>query len=144
MNSLFRLFQQFGTHLILCTKSLLEILFLYSSLTGTGANQTFSLFCTPRAHTTQVSASQGKPHPSHLQTQHHMGFMCWSLFALPFTSCPFSALPCMHGADPCKLCFPGGAWWAAVYGVPQSRTRLKRLRSSKLLCPLVYCWVKLT
>ena len=24
----------------------------------------------------------------------------------------------------------GGAWWAAVYGVTQSRTRLKRLRSS--------------
>ena len=26
----------------------------------------------------------------------------------------------------------GGAWWAAVYGVAQSRTRLKRLSSSKL------------
>ena len=25
----------------------------------------------------------------------------------------------------------GGAWWAAVYGVPQSRTRLKRLSSSR-------------
>ena len=25
---------------------------------------------------------------------------------------------------------PGGAWWAAVYGVAQSRTRLKRLSSS--------------
>ena len=24
----------------------------------------------------------------------------------------------------------GGAWWAAIYGVPQSRTRLKRLGSS--------------
>ena len=24
----------------------------------------------------------------------------------------------------------GGAWWAAVYGVPQSQTRLKRLSSS--------------
>ena len=24
----------------------------------------------------------------------------------------------------------GGAWWAAVFGVAQSRTRLKRLRSS--------------
>ena len=24
----------------------------------------------------------------------------------------------------------GGAWWAAVYGVTQSQTRLKRLRSS--------------
>ena len=24
----------------------------------------------------------------------------------------------------------GGAWWAAVYGVAQSRTRLKQLRNS--------------
>ena len=28
----------------------------------------------------------------------------------------------------------GGDWWAAVYGVAQSRTRLKRLSSSR------YCW----
>ena len=27
----------------------------------------------------------------------------------------------------------GGAWWAAVYGVAQSQTRLKRLSSSKML-----------
>ena len=27
----------------------------------------------------------------------------------------------------------GGAWWAAVYGVAQSRTRLKRLSSSNVL-----------
>ena len=27
----------------------------------------------------------------------------------------------------------GGAWWAAVYGVAQSRTRLKRLSNSKTL-----------
>ena len=26
----------------------------------------------------------------------------------------------------------GGAWWAAVYGVVQSRTRLKRLSSSSI------------
>ena len=34
----------------------------------------------------------------------------------------------------------GGAWWAAVYGVTQSRTRLKRLSSSSspfLICLLV-------
>ena len=33
----------------------------------------------------------------------------------------------------------GGAWWAAVYGVAQSRTRLKRLSSSsnKLLHPRI-------
>ena len=29
----------------------------------------------------------------------------------------------------------GGAWWAAVYGVAQSRTRLKRLSSSSSLFP---------
>ena len=27
----------------------------------------------------------------------------------------------------------GGAWWAAIYGVAQSRTRLKQLSSSRLL-----------
>ena len=30
----------------------------------------------------------------------------------------------------------GGAWWAAVYGVTQSRTRLKRLSSSSSSVPL--------
>ena len=32
----------------------------------------------------------------------------------------------------------GGAWWAAVYGVAQSRTRLKRLSSSSPLLPLLF------
>ena len=31
----------------------------------------------------------------------------------------------------------GGAWWAAIYGVAQSQTRLKRLSSSSLCIPLV-------
>ena len=30
----------------------------------------------------------------------------------------------------------GGAWWAAVYGVTQSRTRLKRLSSSSSCFPI--------
>ena len=30
----------------------------------------------------------------------------------------------------------GGAWWAAVYGVAQSRTRLKRLSSSNSACEM--------
>ena len=43
----------------------------------------------------------------------------------------------------------GGAWWAAVYGVSQSRTRLKRLSSSSsapraslpvYLCPRHQVW----
>ena len=29
----------------------------------------------------------------------------------------------------------GGAWWTAVYGVTQSRTRLKRLTSSRRVTP---------
>ena len=32
----------------------------------------------------------------------------------------------------------GGAWWAAVYGVAQSRTRLKRLSSSS---SNILCWI---
>ena len=36
----------------------------------------------------------------------------------------------------------GGAWWAAVYGVAQSRTRLKRLSSSSSssIPPAYGCW----
>ena len=40
----------------------------------------------------------------------------------------------------------GGAWWAAVYGVAQSRTRLKRLSSSSIVtlqcCVGFYCTAK--
>ena len=32
----------------------------------------------------------------------------------------------------------GGAWWAAIYGVAQSRTRLKRLSSSRILIWRLY------
>ena len=32
----------------------------------------------------------------------------------------------------------GGAWWAAVYGVAQSWTRLKRLSSSSSICRCIY------
>ena len=32
----------------------------------------------------------------------------------------------------------GGAWWAAIYGVAQSQTRLKWLSSSSSPCPLIY------
>ena len=38
-----------------------------------------------------------------------------------------------------------GAWWAAVYGVAQSRTRLKRLSSLYFLCFWWHCQlIKLT
>ena len=32
----------------------------------------------------------------------------------------------------------GGAWWAAIYGVAQSWTRLKRLSSSSRLVSVLY------
>ena len=35
----------------------------------------------------------------------------------------------------------GGAWWAAIYGVAQSRTRLKRLSSSSSMIQQLYFWV---
>ena len=45
-------------------------------------------------------------------------------------------------ATECYLCVcmpmnprDGGAWWAAVYGVAQSRTQLKRLSSSSSSIP---------
>ena len=34
----------------------------------------------------------------------------------------------------------GGAWWAAVYGVAQSRKRLKRLSSSSSIFPSTSYW----
>ena len=37
----------------------------------------------------------------------------------------------------------GGAWWAAVYGVAQSRTRLKRLSSSSSSRNTFYCYNQL-
>ena len=37
----------------------------------------------------------------------------------------------------------GGAWWAAVYGVAQSRTRLKWLSSSSSVMPRRLCWIKI-
>ena len=38
----------------------------------------------------------------------------------------------------------GGAWWAAVYGVTQSRTRLKRLSRSSSSSMHMYCGKELT
>ena len=35
----------------------------------------------------------------------------------------------------------GGAWWAAVYGVTQSRVRLKRLRAAAAAAACKYSWV---
>ena len=37
----------------------------------------------------------------------------------------------------------GGAWWAAVYGVAQSRTRLKRLSSSSSIYICMYKYSRL-
>ena len=35
----------------------------------------------------------------------------------------------------------GGAWWAAIYGVAQSRTQLKRLSSSIYINIYVYIYI---
>ena len=35
----------------------------------------------------------------------------------------------------------GGAWWAAVYGVAQNQTRLKRLGSSSSMCIYMYIYM---
>ena len=35
----------------------------------------------------------------------------------------------------------GGAWWASIYGVAQSRTRLKRLSSSSSMEPMLLEWI---
>ena len=67
------------------------------------------------------SCSVGAPHCG--------GFSCgaWALglqaSELQLVGTPFQ---CSCLEDPRD----GGAWWAAIYGVPQSQTRLKRLRSS--------------
>ena len=41
---------------------------------------------------------------------------------------------------PWRIPGTGGAWWAAVYVVTQSRTRLKRLSSSMILCYRLVMW----
>ena len=35
----------------------------------------------------------------------------------------------------------GGAWWAAVYRVTQSRTQLKQLSSSSSIIPIILCCI---
>jgi len=56
---------------------------------------------------------------------------------------------CMSSLEKCLFrSRDGGAWWAAVYGVTQSRTKLKRLSSSSSRtwkyprCPLTGEWIK--
>ena len=57
-------------------------------------------------------------------------FPCYSLH----TSHPLLPSPVSSSSIWCTWvhgnCRDGGAWWAAIYGVAQSRTRLKRLSSS--------------
>ena len=49
--------------------------------------------------------------------------------------------------QPTPVFLPGesqgrGAWWAAIYGVAQSRTRLKQLSSSSILPAAVPSWLR--
>ena len=53
-------------------------------------------------------------------------------------SCGWFAKTSCSLSHPKKYCFTnynGGAWWAAVYGVAQSQTRLKQLSSSSSRLP---------
>ena len=45
-------------------------------------------------------------------------------------SCLQIQCSCLENPRDGGACWDGGAWWAAVYRVAQSRTRLKRLGSS--------------
>ena len=61
------------------------------------------------------------------------------------------SLSCIGGGNgnPCQCsCLEnprdGGAWWAAVYGVAQTQTRLKRLSSSSSTLKICYTNVKMT
>ena len=73
--------------------------------------------------------------------------LCWQSSFFPYKSSPHSLATYCRSWEPvfcgglgngnplqCS-CLEnprdGGAWWAAVYGVTQSRTRLKRLSSSR-------------
>ena len=64
------------------------------------------------------------------QISFSVSLLLQSLAALLVSFCPFprngNPLQCSCLEDPRD----GGAWWAAVYGVAQSRTRPKRLSSS--------------
>ena len=60
------------------------------------------------------------------------GGSCWQLNA-PSGKGNGNPLQCSCLENPRD----GGAWWAAVYGVAQSRTRLKRLSSSSRICNLI-------
>ena len=70
-----------------------------------------------------------------------MGFSPWGREELDVTEQRHFSLSCIGGGNGNPLqcsCLEnprdGGAWWAAVSGVAQSRTRLKR-RSSSILSP---------
>ena len=69
-----------------------------------------------------------------------MGYSPWGRCELDMTEwlCFHSSLSCIGGGNgnpfQCS-CLEnprdGGAWWAAIYGVAQSRTQLKRLSSTQ-------------
>ena len=60
--------------------------------------------------------------------------MCSILFCGEGTGSPFQ---CSCLANPRV----GGAWWAAIYGVAQSRTRLKWLSSSSRYCSACFTFI---
>ena len=60
---------------------------------------------------------------------------CMVVFIFSLGEGSGSPLQCSRLENPRE----GGAWWAAVYGVTQSRTRLKRLSSSS--SSILFQWV---
>ena len=79
--------------------------------------------------------SQGNIHELFLFLQRKVSLLKWSLYALSISQfssikssekamAPHSGCPILENPR------DGGAWWAAVHGVTQSRTQLKRLSSS--------------
>ena len=66
----------------------------------------------------------------------------FSIFSFFLTTDSSPSLPSMH----ILLLYhsmDGGAWWAAVYGVAQSRTRLKRISSSSIVSKKLYTYYNL-
>ena len=55
----------------------------------------------------------------------------WITVTLPPEAC--SAVSRHEASKGIQIHRDGGVWWAAVYGVAQSQTRLKRLSSSSIL-----------
>ena len=74
-------------------------------------------------------------HPSRLSKHSRLGFLCYIAVSTSYLFTPASVYIGEGNGNPLQCsCLEnprdGGAWWAAVYGIAQCQTRLKRLSSS--------------